>query len=180
MDDAEVIERSLTGDVDAFGVLVGRYRVLAHRTAVMFGAGDEADDVVQEAFVKAYRALGRFRLEAEFRPWLLRIVVNETKNLHRSRQRRDGLALRGSDLEESFNPEDVAVSRERQGRLLARVRGLPEKDRQVVTCRYFLELTEAETAAVLGWPKGSVKSRTSRALAKLRSAMSEEVADDRS
>ena len=65
-----------------------RYTPIAHRTAVLLGAGADADDVVQEAFVKAYRALGSLRDGAPFRPWLLRIVANETKNLHRSTGRR--------------------------------------------------------------------------------------------
>jgi RNA polymerase sigma factor (sigma-70 family) len=139
---------------------------------------------VQEAFVKAYRNLHRFRAGCEFRPWLLRIVVNETKNLHRSRRRRDGMVLRLGAVTAAVNggspePEPLAVERERDAELLAAVRALPEKDQRVLTCRYFLDLSEAETARVLGWPRGSVKSRTARALARLRGALSacrEEVA----
>jgi RNA polymerase sigma factor (sigma-70 family) len=177
--DADEVARCRAGDLDAYSALVARYTVLAHRTAVLFGAGDEAEDVVQEAFVKAYRHLHRFRLDGEFRPWLLRIVVNETKNLHRSRRRRDGMVLRlgavsareltGSGPE----PEPEAVVRERDAELLTAVRKLPGKDQQVLACRYFLDLGEAETAQLLGWPRGSVKSRTARALGRLRTALSE-------
>ncbi|GAB3423150.1 RNA polymerase sigma factor [Flindersiella endophytica] len=175
--DADEVARCRAGDLDAYSALVARYTVLAHRTAVLFGAGDDAEDVVQEAFVKAYRNLHRFRLDGEFRPWLLRIVVNETKNLHRSRRRRDGMVLRlGAvtvrDLDLSGpEPEPHAVSRERDAELLAAVRKLPEKDQRVLACRYFLDLGEAETAQLLGWPRGSVKSRTARALARLRLAL---------
>ena len=63
-----------------------RYTAAAHRAAYFFGAGSEAQDVVQDSFVKAYRALNRFRPGAEFRPWLLRIVANETRNAVRSRR----------------------------------------------------------------------------------------------
>ena len=70
------------GERDAFAELVRLYLPVAHRTAVLLGAGSDADDVVQEAFVKAYRGLAGFRVGAPFRPWLLRIVANETKNLH--------------------------------------------------------------------------------------------------
>ena len=69
-------------------MLVARYTLRAHRAAFLLGAGEEADDVVQEAFVKAFRHLSEFRADEAFGPWLLRIVVNETKNLARSRRRR--------------------------------------------------------------------------------------------
>ncbi|MGH3318936.1 MAG: RNA polymerase sigma factor [Streptosporangiaceae bacterium] len=174
-DDAAAIERSLNGDLDAYEVLVARYTTLAHRTAVLLGAGDDADDVVQEAFVKAYRKLRWFRADAPFRPWLLRIVTNETKNLHRAARRRDALALRVSvadtDRAPARDPEGEALAAERGEFLLEAVRALPDKDRLVVTCRYFLDLGEAETAEMLGWRRGTVKSRTSRALARLRSSV---------
>jgi RNA polymerase sigma-70 factor (ECF subfamily) len=137
----------------------------------MLGAGDEAEDVVQEAFVKAYRHLASFRREAPFRPWLLRIVANETHNLTRSRGRRAELSLRlGSQPEPppGEDPESAAIAADRHTRLLHAVTALPERERQAVVCRYFLQLSEAETAEVLGWPLGTVKSRTSRGVARLR------------
>lgn len=129
---------------------------------------------MQEAFVKAYGALERFREGEAFRPWLLRIVANETKNLHRSAGRRRArersawaqteplLLAAGLD-----DPAAEALSRERAGQLTRALAALPEDHRRVVTCRYLLELDEAETAAVLGWPRGTVKSRLHRALARL-------------
>ncbi len=75
-------------------MLVARYTLPAHRAAFLLGAGEEADDVVQEAFVKAFRHLSRFRAGEPFGPWLLRIVANETRNLTRSRRRRAALTLR--------------------------------------------------------------------------------------
>jgi RNA polymerase sigma-70 factor (ECF subfamily) len=153
-------------------VLVARYTPRAHRAAWLLGAADDADDVVQEAFVKAFRSLPRFRAGEPFAPWLLSIVANETKNLLRSRHRRDALALRLSALEpDAVTPDapfDDAVAGERRARLLAAVNALPERERQALVCRYFLDLSEAETAQVLQWPLGSVKSRTSRALGRLR------------
>jgi RNA polymerase sigma-70 factor (ECF subfamily) len=151
---------------------------MAQRTAVLLGAGSEADDVVQEAFVKAYGALGRFRAEAAFRPWLLSIVANETRNLVRSRRRRsdreelatlpDGVWAAG---ESALDPAVQALSGERRAELLSALRKLPEQYRLVVTCRYLLDLDEQETAAVLGWPRGTVKSRLHRALGRLRSLL---------
>jgi RNA polymerase sigma-70 factor (ECF subfamily) len=165
---------------------VARYRTLAHRTAYLLGAGHEAEDVVQEAFVKGYRALGTFRAGAAFRPWLLRIVANETNNLHRSWRRRTSLEVRLAlrpDTADPHTPEQSAISGDTSAIVLAAVNAMAERDRLVLTCRYFLDLTEAETAQVLAWPRGSVKSRLSRALVKLRRALpatlAEEVARDR-
>ncbi len=160
---------------------MARHATVAHRTAALLGGGDEAADIVQEAFVKAFRGLGGFRLDAPFRPWLLRIVANETRNAQRSARRRAGAYLRlANDAARSMadpdpSPELAAVAAERRAGLLAAVRGLPERDQLVITCRYFLELDEAETATVLGWPRGSVKSRLSRALRRLRVQLDEEV-----
>jgi RNA polymerase sigma-70 factor, ECF subfamily len=148
--------------------LVARHTPFAHRTAVLLGAGDDAEDVLQEAFVKPFRS------------WLLAIVANETRNLHRSRRRRDGLVLRaaateGVPVEGPDLPADAALAAERRAALLDAVRHLDERDREVVVCRYLLDLSEAETAQTLGWPLGTVKSRTARALAKLRARLSAEV-----
>ncbi len=163
--------RARGGDLDAYEVLVGRFTAAAHRTAVLLGAGDDADDVVQEAFVKAFHQLGRFRGDCGFRGWLLAIVGNETRNLHRTRGRRDGLALRVAAQHPGpgpADPADSAVAADRRGRLLDAVNRLDVRDRDVVVCRYLLDLTEAETAATLALPKGTVKSRLARALVKLR------------
>jgi RNA polymerase sigma factor (sigma-70 family) len=158
--------------------LVARHTALAHRTAVLLGAGDDADDVVQEAFVKAYRQLGRYRGESGFRSWLLAIVANETRNLHRSRRRRDGLVLRAAarvdrDGADGDLPAQAAEAVEARERLLAALRVLPVADREVLVCRYLLDLSEAETATTLALRPGTVKSRTARALAKLRGRLGE-------
>jgi len=176
IDDAEAVARARGGDLDAYAVLVARYTLRAHRAAFLLGAGEDADDVVQEAFVKAFRHLSRFRVGEPFGPWLLRIVTNETRNLNRSRRRRAALALRLGAAEpdgeaSSDSPVDDVLAAERRAGLLATVNALPDNERQVLVCRYFLELSEAETAQVLAWPLGSVKSRTSRALNRLRGLM---------
>jgi RNA polymerase sigma factor (sigma-70 family) len=172
IDDTDAVARSRDGDLDAYAVLVARYTPRAHRAAWLLGAGEDADDVVQEAFVKAFRGLPKFRAGEPFAPWLLSIVANETKNLLRARHRRNALTLRLSALEPDAatpdTPFDEAVAGERRARLLAAVNALPDRERQALICRYFLDLSEAETAQVLRWPLGSVKSRTSRALGRLR------------
>jgi RNA polymerase sigma factor (sigma-70 family) len=175
------VTRAQAGDLDAYAVLVARYRALAHRTAYLLGAGPNAEDVVQEAFVKGFRGLKGFRVDGAFRPWLLRIVANEARNLHRSARRRAALELRVAGMDEQVehrDPESVAISGASRAALLDAVRALPEKDALVVTCRYFLELSEAETAQVLGWPAGTVKSRLSRALTRLRSVLARRLPEE--
>ncbi|GAA2792973.1 sigma-70 family RNA polymerase sigma factor [Kribbella solani] len=163
--------RVRAGESAAYGELVNRHAPVAKRTAVFLGAGADADDVVQEAFVKAYRGLAGFRDGAPFRPWLLRIVANETRNLMRTRGRRSRREELAAPLDVVLDPAEEAVSLERRTELLSAVRALPEPMRLVVTCRYLLDLDEAETAAVLGWPRGTVKSRLHRALGRLREAL---------
>ncbi|WP_217280910.1 RNA polymerase sigma factor [Kibdelosporangium persicum] len=171
--DEEAIALARAGDLDAYGTLVARYTALAHRTAYLLGAGPDTSDVVQEAFVKAFKALPRFRDGAQFRPWLLSIVANETKNLHRTKKRRNLLELRvAEDPVDHRDPANLAVRDAAKTELLNAIRALPDKDRLVVTCRYLLDLSEAETAQTLGLAKGTVKSRLSRALTKLREAVS--------
>jgi RNA polymerase sigma-70 factor (ECF subfamily) len=170
------VARARAGDLDAYEALVARHTPFAHRTAVLLGAGDDAEDVVQEAFVKAFGRLRLYRGDSAFRPWLLAIVANETRNLHRSRRRRDGLVLRAAAREDPRPdgpdlPADAALAAERRATLLDALRQLGERDREVVVCRYLLDLSEAETAEILGWPRGTVKSRTARALVKLRARL---------
>ena len=152
---------------------------IAFRVALV-AAGDrtDAEDALQEGLVKAYRALGRFREEAPFRPWLLRIVANEARNRRRSAGRRAGLALRvaaAASGDAAPSPEAAALTRERRDELLAGLAGLDERDREMLVHRYVLGLGEAETAYALGVRRGTVKSRTSRALERLREVVGEEV-----
>jgi RNA polymerase sigma-70 factor (ECF subfamily) len=122
--------------------------------------------------VKAWRALGRFRRGSPFRPWLLRIVANEARNRRRSSGRRAALALRAAHEAGSGDaapsPETVVVAADERARLVAALDGLPEDARVVLACRFLLELSEAETAAALDVRPGTVKSRTARALDRLR------------
>jgi RNA polymerase sigma-70 factor (ECF subfamily) len=176
LDESALVERARTGDVAAFEQLVSRYQDLAVRTAwVVTGSGSEAEDAAQEAFVKAYLALGRFRAGAPFRPWLLQIVVNEARNRRKSAARRVNLALRAAAqhrVENEPSPEAVTLAGEQRQALLDAVNLLREEERLVVACRYFLGLSEAETAETLRCPRGTVKSRLSRALDRLRNELS--------
>ena len=166
--------RVRSGEPDAYAELVRRHAPVAVRTAALLGAGAAAEDVVQEALVKAYRSLGRFREGAAFRPWLLRIVANETRNQHRSdvrRGRREEATMLAPDLLPPRDPAEETVRHDQRAALLAAVDALSPKLREVVTCRYLLDLDEAETATVLGLPRGTVKSRLSRGLTALRGSV---------
>ena len=165
-----LVERARRGDPGAFEALVVSYQSLAFRTAFLItGDAADAEEAAQDAFVKAHRALGRFRSGRPFRPWLLTIVANEARNRRRSRGRRAALALRAADPRApGEDPEAAALASERRERLLTAVEGLRDDDREVLACRYFLELSEEETAAALGIARGTVKSRTHRALERLQ------------
>jgi RNA polymerase sigma-70 factor (ECF subfamily) len=167
------VRRARAGDREAFAHLVAGHGAAATRAAAWFGAGPDTDDVVQEAFVKAWQALDRFRDDAPFRPWLVRIVANQTRNTVRGRRRREALALRALELPEGPDPSRGAVAAERQRRLAAALRTLRPPEREVVVCRWLLGLSEAETAAALGIPQGTAKSRASRALARLRAVLTD-------
>jgi RNA polymerase sigma-70 factor (ECF subfamily) len=155
---------------------VRRYQEIAFRTAFLItGAAAEAEDAAQEAFVKAYFALSRFRKGAPFRPWLLRIVANEARNRRTAAVRRAGLALRAAGARpkdsDDGSPEVLALAAEQRAELLAAVDRLRPEERLAVSARYFLQLSEEETAAVMGCARGTVKSRLSRALRRLRTML---------
>lgn len=171
--ESALVERAREGDEVAYQSLVRLHQGIAFRTAYLItGSAADAEDAAQAGFVKAWQALGRFRRGAPFRPWVLQIVANEARNQRRSAGRREALALRAvhevSSGGSAQSPGATVVAADERERLLAAVNTLREEDREIIGCRYFLELTEEETAAALGLRRGTVKSRTSRALARLR------------
>ena len=173
LDDHELVARARDGDADAFSALVARHQQAAFRVAWLIARDPgEAEDAVQEAFVKAWRAMPRFRADAPFRPWILRIVSNEARNRVRSTRRRDALALREAAAvgtgDAAPSPEAAALSRDETETLTRALDRLPERDRIVIAYRWLLDLSEAETAEILGVRLGTVKSRLSRALRRLR------------
>jgi RNA polymerase sigma factor (sigma-70 family) len=167
-----LLARAREGDVRAYEELVERHQAVAFRVAwLVTRSTPDAEEAAQDGFVKAYRNLDHFREGAPFRPWLLRIVGNEARNRRVAEGRRERLVLRVGEE----RPEGVARAAEAEAlaagereALLAAVARLPQPDRQVIGARFFLELSEMETAAALGVRKGTVKSRLSRALERLR------------
>jgi len=151
---------------------VRRYQDVALRTAYLVAPEADAADAVQDAFVKAYAALPRFHQGSPLKPWLLRIVANEGRNRRRSAARRAGLAERAAQAAAPEavvrSPESELLDAETRQTLIAALARLRDEDREVIGARYLLDLSEAETAQALGLRPGTVKSRTSRALGRLR------------
>lgn len=165
------MRRARRGDERAFAELVRMHQETAFRVAYLI-TGEEAEDAVQDGVLKAWRALHRFRPGAPFRPWLLRIVANEARNRRRSAGRRVALAVRAGREDVSGgaapSPEAAVLAADERARLLGALDALPDDARLALACRYLLDLSEAETAAALGVRPGTVKSRVSRALDRLR------------
>jgi RNA polymerase sigma factor (sigma-70 family) len=180
LDESELVERARRGDLRAWETIVRTHQGLAFRTAyVLTASAADAEEAAQDGFVKAYRALGRFRRGAPFRPWLLRIVANEARNRRRSAARRERLSLRAAAEvrpgDAVPSPEAGLLSRESQEQLLAAMERLSDEHREAIACRYFLDLSEDETAAALHVRRGTVKSRLSRALERLREELEGEL-----
>jgi RNA polymerase sigma-70 factor, ECF subfamily len=174
-DETRLIARARRGDHAAFAALVRAHEQVAFRTACLIaGSAAEAEDAAQEAFVKAWRALPRFREGAPLRPWLLAIVANEARTRRRASGRREGWTLRAAGETRALGPsaepsaEAGVLVRERTHELLEALAALGERDREVLALRFVLDLSEREMAAVLDCRPGTVKSRLSRALDRLR------------
>ena len=169
----QLVERARGGDAAAFAALARDHEEIAFRTAYLIARNAaDAEDAVQDALVKAWRALGRFRAGEPLRPWLLKIAANEARNRRRSAGRRERLALRSASFsgEAAPSPEDAVLDAAQRGQLLAALEELPADAREVLACRYLLDLSEEETAAALDIARGTVKSRSARALDRLKEA----------
>ncbi len=175
-DETDLVARARDGDVEAFERLVRGHQTVAYRVAWLVSRDrGEAEEAVQDAFVKAYRAMHRFRPGAPFRPWICRIVANEARNRRRSSRRRDRLTIRAAvDPAPTVpTPEAEALAHADAQALVRAIDRLSERDRLVVTYRFWFEMSEAETADALGVPAGTVKSRLSRALVRLRAELAD-------
>ena len=154
---------------------MARHRVGALRVAtVVLGSPDGADDVVQQATERAWKSMDTFDPARPFRPWFLRIVANLARNDRRARGRRAQLDVRAAFADarrEVATPEDIAVSHAERRRVIEALNRLDREDRLVVALRYFEQLSESEMAETLDCPPGTVKSRLSRAMDRLRSAL---------
>jgi RNA polymerase sigma-70 factor (ECF subfamily) len=183
--DAELVTLALDGDQDAWLRLVQAHQEAVFRLAyLMLGDPAEAEDAAQEAFIRAFEALARFDRSRPLRPWLMRIVANQARNRRRSAGRqlahlRRLWATSPTPVAE-HNPHGMGdlVGRRWEARRLwqavARLRGNAQ---EVIYLRFFMELSEAETAETLGVPPGTVKSRLHRALGHLRQVIERDFPD---
>lgn len=176
-DEPELVRAAQAGDLEAFGALVSPHAQVLYRLACHVTADpSDADDAVQDALVRAHGALGRFRRDAPIRPWLLRIVYNEARSRVRARGRRTHLLERLRLRPDRHAPDPVleVLARETRDEVARVLADLRADDREVIVLRYFLGLDEAEMAATLGCARGTVKSRLSRALGRMRAALGPE------
>ncbi len=187
--DEEVVVRVLAGDAPLFEILMRRHNQRLYRVArAILGDDDEAEDVMQEAYVRAFRELGSFRGEARFSTWLTRIAVHEALARGRKRRRLVPVPLpaeRGGDGERpagppeppatGADPERAAANRELGEALLAAVEALPEPWRAVFVLREVEGLSTEETAAALDITPENAKVRLHRARAALRRHLDERI-----
>jgi RNA polymerase sigma-70 factor, ECF subfamily len=164
----------------AYEHLVRRHQHVAYRVACVYARSpSEAEEAVQEALINAWRHLARYDpSRATFRAWLLAIVANQARSGRRSEARwtarteRAGAALGGSD-DAGPSSDPQRLQRERSRELLSALERLRASEREVILLRYGLDLSERELSDVLGCRPGTVKSRLSRAMDRLREVMSD-------
>ena len=175
MEELQAIRRCRGGDRAAFRFLVDRYGDLVYRTAyLILRDRGLAEDLTQEAFIAAWRGLGRFDPGRPFKPWLLRIVVNRCLSEGRKRAavvaepERSGF---GPGSDDGLLPERVALLHDKQRLVRAAIGALDEEMRLAVLLRYFGDLSVPEIADVLSCPQGTVKSRLHRAMERLRQSL---------
>ena len=170
MDEPTLIRRAANGDAAAWEPLV-----LAHQQAVfrlaylLLGDADDADDIAQETFLRAWKFLKRFDETRSLRPWLLSITVNLSRNRRRSAGRYVSALMRAfREQPKESPPDEISAQNTEANELWRAVQQLDLPDQQIVYLRYFLDLPVSETSEVLQIAEGTVKSRLSRALDKLR------------
>jgi RNA polymerase sigma factor (sigma-70 family) len=177
--EAELVRAARSGDVRAYEQLVRTHQPAARRLAGVIGGADDADDITQLAFVKAFRALHRFELGKPFRPWLLQIVANEARTARRLAVRHHAIARRAEEHARAATergPDALVSAKELREQLRRALESLSEEHRDVVACRFLLELSEQETSEALRIRAGTAKSRLSRALELLRKSLEPELA----
>jgi RNA polymerase sigma-70 factor (ECF subfamily) len=175
--ESDLIASARQGDVAAWEALVGDHQEAVFRLAYLLLAdADEAQDVAQDAFVRAFRALGRFDASRPLRPWLLRITANLARNRLRSAGRYWAALQRSfwEHPEPAASVEERSLQRLEAQQLWRAVRRLNLADQQVIYLRYYLELPEAEMATALAVAPGTIKSRLHRALNRLRPIVARE------
>jgi len=177
--EANLIHQARQGNQASWSALVTAHQEATFRLAyLLLGDADEAKDVAQEAFIRAFQALDRFDPERPLRPWLLRITTNQARNRRRALGRYRAALKRlfqaGEPASARPGPGDEQLQQWEARTLWQAIRRLNSTDQEIIYLRYFLELSVAETAEAAGIAPGTVKSRLSRALQRLRTVVTEE------
>lgn len=177
MDERAAIARLKRGDMHGLETLMLAYQVQAIRAAYLVTHDlPLAEDIVQSAFIRAYERIAQFDDSRPFGPWFLRGVVNSAATAATRARRQTALPGSGADIpweppDDDPGPEQVILAAETAAEVWRALESLPADQRAAAILRYYLELPEAETAARLGTPTGTVKSRLSAARSKLRAAL---------
>ena len=172
--DQELVRRGVAGDEAALGILVRRHHAAVYRVALSIMRGDDmAQDVAQDAFLKAFRALDRFRGDASFRTWLLTITANEARGALRRQLRRKETAFEeaGSIRSEETAADKAAEVAQEAGRARAMMEHLPEKQRLSVSLRIEEGLSFREIGEVIGSSEGAARANYFHAIRRLRELM---------
>lgn len=174
------LQQAQNQNLTAWETLMQTHQEPVFRLAyLLLGDPDDAEDVTQETFIRAYRALPTFDATRPLRPWLLKICTNLARNHHRSLSRY-WTALQRRLANDHPEPPDIetrASQHLQATRLWQAVRRLRSEDQQIIYLRFFLDLPVNETATVANLAEGTVKSRTSRALTRLRHLIEREYPD---
>jgi RNA polymerase sigma-70 factor (ECF subfamily) len=173
-DDREAVEASQRGEREAFDRLVARYQRDVYRLCYRYvNNHEDANDMAQEVFLRAYRAIGKFRGDSAFSTWLYRIAVNTCLNFRAARK------PPAEELPEALADKRPVVSEkleraERSKRVREAVTRLPEKQRATVILKVYHDLTHEEVAGILGTTVGTVKANLFHALGNLRKLLGAE------
>jgi len=168
--DSSIIQRVLTGDIEAFALLVDRHHARMARVAFhLLGSEAEAEEAVQDAFVRAYRALATYREQDQFGAWVMRILVNRCRSrLVDDRRRGEVAAAWLREAEQQYEPSELLVLRDELTKALAQ---LPEEQREAVVLRYADELGYGEIASITGAGISALKMRVKRGCERLRAIL---------
>jgi RNA polymerase sigma-70 factor (ECF subfamily) len=176
--DAALVRKAQQGDAAAYEELVRRYETVAFRTAwLVLGDAEDARDATQGGFLKAWLAIRRADADRPFQPWLLTIVANEARNRRRARRRWLARVVPEERVEllaaAGPEPGQIIERRDEAAAVLRHLAAMDETDRMTLWCRHVLDMSEQETADVMECAVGTVKSRTHRAMERLRTRLRE-------
>mgnify|MGYP001825171692 CR=1 FL=1 len=174
MSDAALVERARQGDPSAQGMLVRRHHGAAYAVAISVARDDDAaQDIVQDAFVKAFAALDRFRGDASFKTWLLTITANEARGMLRKMKRRRETTLDAAAPvpADTVSPADAAVTAGEAERARRMLSELPEKQRLSISLRVDEGLSFREIGAVIGSSEGAARVNYFHGIRRLRELM---------